>query len=324
MAIISVENLSRQFNGFKAVNHINFTIEEGEIFGFLGPNGAGKTTTIRMLCTLLQPTSGKAFVSGYDVTKFPKDVRSRIGIIFQDPSLDDRLTADENLIFHCILYKVPKNVREKRIQETLDVVGLAKWRHERVRIFSGGMKRRLEIARGLLHMPKVLFLDEPTIGLDPQTRKQIWEHIVSLGKKEGLTIFLTTHYMEEAENCNRIAIIDHGDIVANETPANLKKKIHGDILHVEPLHMDSLQTLIAQEFKVPVHTENGELLVEVENAGEFIPRLAQRFAANIKSITYRRVTMDDVFLKLTGHQIREEEAGSKDVMRGFVKRHNKT
>lgn len=324
MAVINVENLSKEFHGFKAVNPINFHVEEGEIFGFLGPNGAGKTTTIRMLCTLLKPSSGRALVCGYDVMKDPKEVRRRIGIIFQDPSLDDRLTADENLNFHCIIYKVPRHTRRERIQSALEIVGLTKWQHERVRIFSGGMKRRLEIARGLLHMPKVLFLDEPTIGLDPQTRKQIWDHIVSLRKKEGLTIFLTTHYMEEAENCDRIVIIDHGDIVAYETPANLKKKIHGEILHVLPFSMDSLHVQIAQEFKVPVRVEDGELLVEVENAGEFIPKLAQRFSQNIKSITYRRVTMDDVFLKLTGRQIREEEASSKDFMRAVVRRHNKT
>ncbi len=324
MSIISVQNLCKSFNGFAAVKNVDFEVQEGEIFGFLGPNGAGKTTTIRMLCTLLNPTSGKALVCGFDVTKYQKDVRQNIGIIFQDPSLDDRLTADENLHFHCILYKVPRHVRKQRMEDALEIVGLSKWRHERVRIFSGGMKRRLEIARGLLHTPKVLFLDEPTLGLDPQTRKQIWDHIVSLRKKDGMTLFLTTHYMEEAENCDRIAVIDHGQIVACDTPPNLKKNIHGDILHVIPVYLNSMQTQIEEQFHVPVHMEDDELLIEVENAGEFIPKLAQKFGEQIKSITYRRVSLDDVFLKLTGRQIREEEAGSKDFMRGIVKRHNKT
>jgi ABC-2 type transport system ATP-binding protein len=224
MEAIKVENLVKNFNGLNAVNSISFSVEQGEIFGFLGPNGAGKTTTINMLCTLLQPTSGMARVGSSDISKQPNKVRREIGVIFQDPSLDDRLTADDNLRFHGYLYHMKREVIEERIPEVLDLVELSDRRHSFVRKFSGGMKRRLEIARGLMHRPKILFLDEPTIGLDPQTRAHIWDYIIKMRKETGLTIFMTTHYMQEAEVCDRIAIIDHGQIIAIDTPADLKEK----------------------------------------------------------------------------------------------------
>jgi ABC-2 type transport system ATP-binding protein len=230
MERIKVENLTRSFNGLLAVDSISFAVAEGEIFGFLGPNGAGKTTTISMLCTLLKPTSGIAQVGCCDVSKEPNKVRKEIGIIFQDPSLDDRLTADDNLRFHGYLYHMKKDVIEKRIPEVLELVELSDRRKFIVKTFSGGMKRRLEIARGLMHYPKILFLDEPTIGLDPQTRVHIWEYILKMRKETGLTIFMTTHYMQEAEVCDRIAIIDHGKIIALDTPANLKSKNGGGTL----------------------------------------------------------------------------------------------
>ena len=220
---IKVEDLTRRFNGLVAVDSISFSVGHGEIFGFLGPNGAGKTTTINMLCTLLRPTSGIARVGCCDVSKEPNNVRREIGIIFQDPSLDDRLTADDNLRFHGYLYHMKKEMIEERIPEVLDLVELSDRRREIVKKFSGGMKRRLEIARGLMHRPKILFLDEPTIGLDPQTRAHIWDYILRMRKETGLTIFMTTHYMQEAEVCDRIAIIDHGKIVALDTPAKLKE-----------------------------------------------------------------------------------------------------
>ena len=223
---ISVENLTRKFNGLTAVDSISFSVSHGEIFGFLGPNGAGKTTTISMLCTLLKPTSGTAKVGCCDVSKEPNKVRREIGIIFQDPSLDDRLTADDNLRFHGYLYHLNKKTIDQRIPEVLDLVELGDRRHEIVKKFSGGMKRRLEIARGLMHRPKILFLDEPTIGLDPQTRVHIWDYILKMRKETGLTIFMTTHYMQEAEVCDRIAIIDHGNIIALDSPSKLKE-IHG-------------------------------------------------------------------------------------------------
>ena len=223
MSIIEVKNLTKKFNGFTAVDHISFNVEEGEIFGLLGPNGAGKTTTIKMLTTLLRPTEGKATVCGYDILKQRDEVRSSIGIVFQEPALDNRLTGRENLDFHARLYGLDKKTRHKRIEEVLEMVELKDKADVIVRDYSGGMQRRLEIARGLMHYPRVLFLDEPTLGLDAQTRRHIWEYILSLNQREKTTIILTTHYMEEADYlCQRMAIVDFGKIVALDTPANLK------------------------------------------------------------------------------------------------------
>ncbi len=223
---IDVKCISRKFGHLTAVDCVSFAVNKGEIFGFLGPNGAGKTTTISMLCTLLKPTSGTALISGHDVAKNPNLVRKEIGIIFQDPSLDDRLTVNDNLRFHGYLYHMKKETIEQRIPEVLELVELLDRRGEIVKKFSGGMKRRLEIARGLMHRPKILFLDEPTIGLDPQTRAAIWDYIVKMRNETGLSIFMTTHYMQEAEICDRVAIIDHGKIVDIDSPAALKDKYH--------------------------------------------------------------------------------------------------
>jgi ABC-2 type transport system ATP-binding protein len=222
--IVEVKNLIRKFNAFTAVDGISFEVKHGEIFGLLGPNGAGKTTTISMLCTILRPTSGEARVGCCDVSKDPQNVRKEIGIIFQDPSLDDRLTAEDNLRFHGRLYHMSNELIEARIPEVLNLVELNDRRKDFVRKFSGGMKRRLEIARGLMHRPKLLFLDEPTLGLDPQTRSRIWEYVMKMKKETGLSVFMTTHYMQEAEVCDRVAIIDHGKIVDLDSPANLKQK----------------------------------------------------------------------------------------------------
>lgn len=222
--IIEVRELSKRFNGFTAVDQVSFKVKTGEIFGFLGPNGAGKTTTINMLTTLLTPSSGKAFINGHNVVQKKEQVRESLGIVFQDPTLDLELTAYENLHFHGILYQVPKKILTERIKEVLALIDLWEKRHLLVKTFSGGMKRRLEIARGLVHHPKILFLDEPTLGLDPQTRNNIWEYIVRLQQKEQITIFLTTHYLGETELCNRIAIIDKGKIQEIGNPEKLKKK----------------------------------------------------------------------------------------------------
>ena len=234
MNIIEVVNLSKNFKTKKgfitAVKDVSFNVKRGELFGFLGPNGAGKTTTINILCTLLAPTSGRAALNSYDIVSNPNEVRQSIGLVFQDPSLDERLTARENLEFHAMLYNVSKSLRNDRIKYVLKMVELYERKDDMVNTFSGGMKRRLEIARGLLHYPKVLFLDEPTLGLDPQTRSHIWEYIHQLRKKEDITIFLTTHYMAEAENCDRVAIIDYGEIIAIDSPDNLKKQIGGDVV----------------------------------------------------------------------------------------------
>jgi len=237
MQMIKVKNLVKDFKEMRAIDDISFSVEKGEIFAFLGPNGAGKSTTIKILTTLLQKTSGSAIVNGFNVDKDSNDVRRSFGIVFQDPSLDEELTAWENMEFHGALYKVPKKLRRERIKQLLDIVELWDRKDSLVKTFSGGMKRRLEIARGLLHHPKVFFLDEPTIGLDPQTRNHIWSYIKKLNKEEGITIFFTTHYMEEAENVSsRVAIVDHGKIIALGTPAELKKQTQTETLENAFLH----------------------------------------------------------------------------------------
>jgi len=224
-SIIEVKNLVKKFKDFTAVNNISFDVKEGEIFGFLGPNGAGKTTTIKMLTTLLHPTYGDMKVNGYSPTKDKDKVRHSFGIVFQDPSLDDELTAYENMEFHAVFYKVKEKLREQRIKSLLNLVELWNRKDEQVKHFSGGMKRRLEIARGLIHHPKILFLDEPTLGLDPQTRNFLWKYIKQMNKKEGMTVFLTTHYMDEADKiADRIAIIDNGEIIITGTPDEIKKQ----------------------------------------------------------------------------------------------------
>jgi len=229
--IIKVTNLVKRFNGFTAVDNISFSVKKSEIFAFLGPNGAGKTTTIRILTTLLKQTDGSAFVNGYDVSKDKNNVRKSLGIVFQDPSLDDDLTAYENMEFHGILYSVQSNIRKPRIEQLLRFVGLWERKDDLVKKYSGGMKRRLEIARSLIHHPKIMFLDEPTIGLDPQTRKNIWDYLKKLNKKEGMTIFFTTHYIEEAEKvADTVAIIDNGSIIQHGTPLKLKKETRSSSL----------------------------------------------------------------------------------------------
>jgi ABC-2 type transport system ATP-binding protein len=229
--MIQVSKLTKKFSDLVAVDGISFSVGKGEIFAFLGPNGAGKTTTIKMLTTLLKPTSGKILINGFDPQTEPNKVRQSFGIVFQDPSLDDELTAFENMEFHGVLYKVSKDLRRKRIEELLKFVDLWERRKDLVKHFSGGMKRRLEIARGLLHHPKVFFLDEPTLGLDPQTRYHIWSYLRDLNQKEGITIFFTTHYIEEAEKmAQKVAIIDEGKIVAEGTPLQLKEKTQTNFL----------------------------------------------------------------------------------------------
>jgi len=229
--MIEVENLTKKFGDFTAVDSISFSVKNGEIFAFLGPNGAGKTTTIRMLTTLLKPTSGRIKMNGFDPLKNQDEVRKSFGIVFQDPSLDDELTAFENMEFHGVLYNVPKDVRRARIEQLLKYVELWDRKNEFVKNFSGGMKRRLEVARGLIHHPKILFLDEPTLGLDPQTRNHIWNYIKNLNKEENMTVFFTTHYMEEAEKvAQEVAVIDRGKIISQGTPEELKQKTKTDSL----------------------------------------------------------------------------------------------
>ncbi|MCL4459290.1 MAG: ATP-binding cassette domain-containing protein [Chloroflexi bacterium] len=312
MSIIEVENLVKKFNGLTAVDGISLEVKEGEIFGFLGPNGAGKTTTINIICTLLQPTSGRIVLDGYDVTAHPDAVRRSIGLVFQDTTLDDRLTAKENLDFHGVLYNVPALIRRQRVEELLKMVELYDRRDSIVRTFSGGMKRRLEIARGILHHPKVLFLDEPTLGLDPQTRSHIWSYILDLRQRAGVTIFLTTHYMDEAGNADRIAIIDYGRIVALDTPERLRSLVGGDVITLKTIDDARAAHELSRIFNIQAQQGTDGLRFEVSNGEQFIPGLVSSLQTGVTSVSLRRPTLDDVFLKLTGRQIRDEEVDGMD------------
>ena len=315
MSSIEVIDLTKSFGPFTAVDRVSFRVEEGEVFGFLGPNGAGKTTTINVLCTLMRPTAGKARVAGYDVSTQRNAVRQSIGLVFQDPSLDDQLTAYENLQFHAHVYNVPGRERAQRIEEVLRVVELWDRRDAVARTFSGGMKRRLEIARGILHRPRVLFLDEPTLGLDPQTREHVWEYILEVQRAHHITIFMTTHYMDEAEHCDRIAIIDQGKIVALDTPDALKRMVGVDIVTVQTEDNERAAREIRERYGLEPQRDDTRLRLEVEAGAEFIPRLVRELGVAIRSVDLHRPTLDDVFLKLTGRAIREGEADPLALMR---------
>ena len=319
MNIIEVDNLVKNFGQFTAVDRLSFQVTRGEIFGFLGPNGAGKTTTINILCTLLRPTSGGASVNSYDILRHRSQVRSSIGLVFQDPTLDEYLTAEQNLRFHAYAYGVPRDVRERRMDELLELFELSDRRKSKVRTYSGGMKRRLELARGLLHHPQVLFLDEPTLGLDPQTRRRIWEYIHALRKQENLTIFLTTHYMDEAENCDRIAIIDYGQIVALDTPDRLKDALGGDLVTLQAEDTEAAVRELKERYNLSPEIQNGMVTFCVPQGEKFLPDFVRSFNSRLLSIGVHRPTLDDVFLKLTGHVIRDQEADPREQMRVMMK-----
>lgn len=309
--VIDVRDLTRKFRDLVAVDTLNFTVEPGEVFGLLGPNGAGKTTTLSMLCTILKPTSGTAIVNGYDITEHPSQVRRSIGIVFQEPSIDDRLTGRENLEMHADLYGVPKREQRKRIENVLELVELHDKADLLMRTYSGGMRRRLEIARGFIHYPKVLFLDEPTLGLDPQTRGHIWTYISELSEREGITIILTTHYMEEADNlCDRVAIIDYGKIVALDEPDRLKEALEGDIISVKTDAMKQLSAkLIGVGWVKESREENGQLKLVVKDGNAALPRVVEIAASSgihIDSMSIHEPTLEDVFLNYTGREIRGE------------------
>ena len=315
MDTITVDGLGKRFKEVEAVKDVSFAVAEGEIFGFLGPNGAGKTTTINMLCTLLRPTSGTATVNGYDVMRQRKEVRQSLGLIFQETTLDDYLTAEQNLLFHAYAYGVPKSVREPRMKELLTMLELWDRRKESVAIYSGGMRRRLEIARGLLHHPKVLFLDEPTLGLDPQTRRHIWRYILDLRERENLTFFMTTHYMDEAEHCDRIAVIDQGRIVALDTPDNLKDAMGGDVLSLRSEDNEAAMREVRERYGLQPQLEDGQVIFNVPRGEQFLPEFVRSSGQRLLSVGIRRPTLEDVFLKLTGHAIRDEEASPAEAMR---------
>jgi ABC-2 type transport system ATP-binding protein len=319
---IKVENLTKKFGDFTAVDSISFSVKPGELFGLLGPNGAGKTTTINMLSTLLNVTSGKAEVAGFDVARSRGDVRQSIGVVFQDQALDSNLTGRENLEFHGIMYGVPKKERDERIAEVLKLVELEDKANVLVEKYSGGMRRRLEIARGLIHKPKVLFLDEPTIGLDAQTRRLIWDYIKKLKSEGDVAIILTTHYMEEADYlCDRVAIIDHGKIVAMDTSENLKHSLGGDVVCMEVSDSEKLMHSLKEKWiksMKKVDKDGGSVCITMEHGEKKIPELivhAEKAGIKVNSVNLHEPSLEDVFIHYTGKTIREEEASGGDAFR---------
>jgi ABC-2 type transport system ATP-binding protein len=314
-AAVEVDGLVKRFGDFTAVDGISFTVSPGELFGFLGPNGAGKTTTISILCTLSNPSGGRARVAGHDVVAERDAVRQSIGLVFQDLTLDDYLTGEENLRFHAVLYGVPPSEVAERMTPLLEMVGLTDRAGERVQVYSGGMKRRLEIARGLLHAPRVLFLDEPTIGLDPQTRAHIWDYVDELRQRESTTMFLTTHYMDEAERCDRIAIIDQGTIVAIDTPDALKASVGADAVTLTTADDETARRQVAERLGVEGEVRPEGLRLMVPDGEAFVPRIFEHVTVGINNVNVRRPTLDDVFIKYTGRAIRDAEAGTGEQMR---------
>ena len=307
---IAVRDLVKTFGEVRAVRGVNFEVPTGEVFGFLGPNGAGKTTTINMLCTLAKPTSGSATVAGHDVVKERDDVRRNIGLVFQDPTLDGYLTAAQNLELHAELYGVESRLVAPRSEQVLKMVGLWDRKDNEVATFSGGMRRRLEIARGLMHSPRVLFLDEPTIGLDPQTRRSIWGYIRELKEREEITIFMTTHYMDEAEWCDRIAIMDHGQIVALDTPEALKAQVGKDRVSIHTDDDEAAIEALSDIFGIEAKVSEGAVTFGVPAGEEFVPRLFAELGIPIKAVNVARPTLDDVFMSHTGTTIRDAEEDS--------------
>ena len=335
--MIEIKNLVKKYKNIIAVDNTNLKINDNEIFGLLGPNGAGKTTLIHILATLIKPSSGTAIINRYDIINEPSKVRSSIGIVFQAPSSDDILTGYENLKIHSLLYNVDSQIREKRISDVLELVGLTNRKNDQVKKYSGGMRRRLEIARGLLHKPKVIFLDEPTLGLDPNSRESMWKYIKRLVDEEKITIILTTHYMEEADLlCNRIGFIDKGKIIALNSPSKLKANIGGEIINlkIENKEMDNIEKImdLIKKFDFVHRVENfetkgekGKIAVYVDNASNNLPIIMKVINKmlndiDISSVDYRRPTLNDVFLKFTGRHI-EDQYDKDSAEGGFMERY---
>lgn len=314
---VEVKGLSKSFGEIKAVDDIHFDVRKGEIFAFLGPNGAGKSTTIKMLCTLLSPSGGSASVAGHDVATAPRAVRRAIGLVFQERTLDDQLTAQENLRFHAVLYGVPPKEVESRIDRVLATVDLADRRKDLVSTFSGGMSRRLEIARALLHTPEVLFLDEPTVGLDPQTRAKMWKDVLRLRDEEGVTVFMTTHYMDEADHADRIAIIDHGKIVALDTPAALKAAVGLDTVTLVTGDDAGAVERLRNEGYDASCTEKG-VIVRVKDGEASVAPILISAATPVRNVSVHRPTLDDVFMHFTGHEMRATGAEPSAAMRAWM------
>jgi ABC-2 type transport system ATP-binding protein len=332
--LIEIKNLFKKYKNLIAVDNINIKIDNNEIFGLLGPNGAGKTTLIHILATLIKPTSGTAIINGFDIITDSSKVRSSIGIVFQAPSSDDMLTGYENLKIHSLLYSVPSNMREKRIEDVLELVGLTERKNDQVKKYSGGMRRRLEIARGLLHKPKVIFLDEPTLGLDPSSRAIMWKYIKRLVNEEKITIILTTHYMEEADLlCNQIGFIDKGKIIALDSPSKLKEDIGGEIITIQVEYKEihevgEIVNMIKHlDFVHKVESlKEGIITIYVDNANHNLPSILKYIdkvtnnKINIISVDFRRPTLNDVFLKFTGRRI-EDQHDKDSAEGGFMERY---
>jgi ABC-2 type transport system ATP-binding protein len=316
---ILVQGLVKRFEEIEAVRGIDFEVHPGETFGFLGPNGAGKSTTINMLCTLVRPSGGRALVAGHDVRGERDEVRRNIGLVFQDTTLDNYLTAEQNLRLHAELYGVPRGAVGPRMRQVMEMVGLWERRSSLVGTFSGGMKRRLEIARGLLHSPRVLFLDEPTVGLDPQTRSSIWGYIGELSESEETTIFLTTHYMDEAEYCERIAIMDQGEIVALDTPAALKASVGSDRVQIETPDPQAAIAALRNRFGLEGQLAEGKVTVGVPEGELFVPQLFAELGLPIHAVSVSRPSLDDVFMSYTGTTIRDAESTGIETRRNFAR-----
>jgi ABC-2 type transport system ATP-binding protein len=317
--VIEARGLVKRYGDVEAVRGLDLTVHAGETFGFLGPNGAGKSTTIKILCTLARPTEGSATVAGFDVVRERAAVRRNIGLVFQDTTLDTYLSAERNLRFHGELYGVPRAVIAERSKQVLEMVGLWDRREGRVATFSGGMKRRLEIARGLLHSPRVLFLDEPTVGLDPQTRLSIWNYLGELRHREAITIFMTTHYMDEAEHCDRIAIINEGRIIALDTPDALKASIGTDRVLISTADDEAAIAELAKLFEITAERRDGQVMFHVPDGERFVPRLFAELPVPIRAVSVARPSLDDVFLTYTGTTIRDAEATAGEGMRAFAR-----
>jgi ABC-2 type transport system ATP-binding protein len=309
---VEVRGLTKTYDDVEAVRGVDFTVNAGEVFGFLGPNGAGKSTTINMLCTLVRPTGGSASVAGHDIVSERDDVRRHIGLVFQDPTLDGYLTGEQNLRMHAELYGVQKELVNARMEQVMRMVGLWERKAQAVNTYSGGMRRRLEIARGLMHSPRVLFLDEPTVGLDPQTRASIWGYIEELRSREDITIFMTTHYMDEAEFCGRIAIMDHGEIVALDSPDVLKEQVGADRIWIETDDDAAAIEAIRGRFGLEATVSEGAVTFSVPEGEEFVPRLFAELGIPIRSVSLSRPDLDDVFMSHTGSTIRDAESMSNN------------
>jgi len=321
--ILQTESLSKKFGSFAAVKGVDLEVRPGQIVGLLGPNGAGKSTTIKMLSTLLKPSSGSACIAGYDIVKHPYKIRQHIGIIFQDSTLDSRLTGRENLEFHCMVYKVPRSERKLRIQRMLEMVDLMEAADRPVKNYSGGMRRRLEIARGLLHHPSILFLDEPTVGLDPQTRATIWTYVVRLVKEYGMGVLMTTHYMEEAEHCHLISIMDQGRIVAKGSPVELKSCMEGDRIQLATADDAQARDWLQSEWHLTPATGSEGLEFTLPEGETRLAQLLTSLPVEVRRLSVRQPTLEDVFLKLTGKAIRDEESGMHERLKYSAQRKGK-